>query len=263
MKTIAQTGQGGKLRHVPRPFTRFIQIANAYGMVLFFGPVVLPLIWWLRWTGRIVLIQENRALEALREGRTIIAANHPSLIEPFVLSTVFISHCILRPDQYWPWAMPDRRTFLPSWLWRLYWFFRCITVDRGTRGGHSATALRKAHFVLESGCSLVIHPEGGRTGKGSSHIQKCNRKLRRIPRTPIIRLAQKTEAKILPVWIDFKGAELVCVPGARGALLQIFHDTVRLCSDGMVIYFGEPYNIPLIKDHDEAVFELEQRILSA
>lgn len=59
--------------------------------------------------------------------------------------------------------------------------------------------------VLRSGRRIIIFPEGGRTGKGSKFVlSAAGKKLRRLKRG-IGWLVLKTDAMVLPVWVE--GAE--------------------------------------------------------
>ncbi len=247
-----------KLRFTPRPFRRLLHIVSAYAVAWTVGLLfVIPLILYLQCMGKIRTRGYFGVARTIREGKIILAANHPSLIEPIIISTMFVPLFLIFADSQWPFSVPDRRTYLPRFLWFVYWPFRCITVDRSNTGRRSATALRRIHFILSAGRSVVMHPEGGRTDKGKLFVTKGKRRLRRITQTHVVKLARETSARIMPVWVDFS-----CT-NPDGSLMSAERTLQRFLRDGMSISFGEPYTVNPRTPLEQVNRELEQRILSA
>lgn len=181
----------------------------------------------------------KKALLALRDGRLVIIANHPSLIEPVMLYGLFWPWSLI--PRLAVWSMPDKK-MLPFWM---YWFFkpwRCFAFHRKNaheagKASHCAvTAIRREETV-------VIHPEGGRTRKGSEHVGSPDgrRRIRKIQGNTH-RIIHDARARVLPIWIDH-------MPG-KWPVISIHIGTI----------FGW-YDFP--DDDTEARRFLEQKILGA
>lgn len=132
--------------------------------------------------------------------KMILVSNHPSLLEPFLLSFLFLKQFLFYPLKLGPWSTPDKNNFLERGWW--YWLApKMIPIPRGDRKG-GVKALLKIKSVLESGGIVIIFPEGGRTFKGRSFLfSKTGKKIREL-KTGVGWLVQKTNAAVLPVWIE-------------------------------------------------------------
>ncbi len=112
-----------------------------------------------------------------RSGPLLLAANHRSFLDPFVIGTL-----VRRPVYY----MAKRELFEKRWqAWALN-ALGAFPVDRGA-GDREAMATAKA--ILQRGDCVVIFPEGTRTRRGPL----------RAPRRGVGRLALETGAKVAPV----------------------------------------------------------------
>ena len=49
-----------------------------------------------------------------RQPGLIVVSNHPSLLEPFLLPTLFFNEYILHPFSS-PWSTPDKKNFFDKW----------------------------------------------------------------------------------------------------------------------------------------------------
>ena len=90
---------------------------------------LLGLPFWLLGLLRVIRISGYwRAVDYVRRGRVLIVANHPSLIETFLIPLVFWPWAMFRFRMF-PWSLPDKnlfKGFTPQHHERL----RCIRVGR-------------------------------------------------------------------------------------------------------------------------------------
>jgi 1-acyl-sn-glycerol-3-phosphate acyltransferase len=147
------------------------------------GRGVNPLVYWL---SRAVLepffllyfrMSRTGSEHIPREGAVIIAANHRSFLDPFVIGTL-----VRRPVYFVAKAELFRHPLQAWWLSSLGAF----PVDRG-HGDRDA--LDTARRILERGDCVVIFPEGTRTRPGALGN----------PKRGVGRLALETGAPIVPV----------------------------------------------------------------
>jgi 1-acyl-sn-glycerol-3-phosphate acyltransferase len=140
----------------------------------------------LYWAVRIVLVPcfliylrlERIGSEHLpRSGPLLLAANHRSFLDPFVIGTL-----TRRPVYY----MAKRELFARPWQARLLNALGAFPIDRGA-GDQDAIATARA--ILERGDCVVIFPEGTRVRSGPLGA----------PRRGIGRLALETGARVVPV----------------------------------------------------------------
>lgn len=112
-----------------------------------------------------------------RGGPLLLAANHRSFLDPFVIGTL-----VRRPVYY----MAKRELFEPRWQAWLLNALGAFPVDRGA-GDHDA--MRTAREILERGDCVVIFPEGTRMRKGPLGE----------PHRGVGRLALETGAPVAPI----------------------------------------------------------------
>lgn len=110
-------------------------------------------------------------------GPVILAANHRSFLDPFVIAT-----CLRRPLYY----VAKRELFERRWQ---AWLLNSLGAFPVDRGKGDASMLESARAVLERGDAVLIFPEGTRVRPGS---------LGR-PRRGVGRLALETGAPVVPV----------------------------------------------------------------
>ncbi len=176
--------------------------------------------------GRVRIRGYFRAVRLVARGKVIIASNHPSMLETFLIPLSFfpLNLVLLR---FFIWSVPDRRLLPPRLRW-LFWLMRCITVDRSERNKNNRTFYALTDILLARGV-IIIHPEAGRTGKGTTFIHKDGRRVRRfLSRVPT--LARHTGAIILPLWVE--GADKVLPIGT--AIPRFFRSKI-------ILSFGIPY----------------------
>jgi 1-acyl-sn-glycerol-3-phosphate acyltransferase len=151
------------------------------------------------------------------EGATIVAANHRSFLDPFVIGA-----CL-------PWSKPMNyvakvELFEKTWQGFLLSRLGAFPIRRGESDDD---AIRTAELVLARGGTICIFPEGTRIRKGS--IGK--------PKRGVGRLAMRTGAPVLPVAV--KGSEDV----RRGWRIRPRKVRVRV---------GRPMSFPFAEDPSPA-----------
>lgn len=238
------------LRKTARPAW---DILVSYAVTWTFGNI-LGAIFWLLVALRIIRIRGYRnAIRALGRGGIIIAANHPSLLETFLIPLVFWPRFLFN-SRFYVWSTPDVALFPRGLKW-MYVLLHCVTVDRNNPRQGVAGVKRVAE-LLESGRNVVIHPEGGRTVKGKDFRRFGGRKVRRI-RTLVPKIACRADAHILPTYVWMRRVNRP---------LSFWDGLVRLFSRNhtpIVISFARTYRVrsPVCIDAENE--RLEQKILSA
>lgn len=168
----------------------------------------------LRKRGRIRFVGCERFLEAASCGRTLILTNHPSLLAETFLLGAFAAPLYLKDPRRALWTMPDVRLLndwhMPRWLREE---LHCIQTDRRSTFASSRAAVGALN-VLRTGGTIIAHPEGGRTfgaaNQDRTPLERNGRVMQDISPSPLLRIAYKAKARILPGWIE--------VPYAREAL---------------------------------------------
>jgi glycerol-3-phosphate dehydrogenase (NAD(P)+) len=112
-----------------------------------------------------------------RRGPLILAANHRSFLDPFVIGTL-----VRRPVYY----MAKRELFARRWQAWLLSSLGAFPVDRGAS---DSEAIDTARAILERGDCVVLFPEGTRVRPGPLGA----------PRRGVGRLALETGAPVAPV----------------------------------------------------------------
>lgn len=140
----------------------------------------------LYWTARAVLMpfflvylrMSRIGREHLpRRGPLLLAANHRSFLDPFVIGTL-----VRRPVYY----MAKRELFERRWQ---AWVLNALGAFPVDRGAGDREAMRTARAILERGDCVVIFPEGTRTRRGPLGE----------PHRGVGRLALETGAPVAPV----------------------------------------------------------------
>lgn len=216
----------------PPRWRRIGRVTHAF-LVYYTVGIWFYLFWILPYkqSGRLIVHGQDRYKAALARGRVAIVANHPSVVESYFLSVLLCGSFWKSIPELWPYSLPDPASFLPRWLWWFFPLIRCVTVER-----HSTTSRRRALYrsieLLKQGECIVIHPEGGRTNKGTSFL--CGMAGRRI-RVPLEQgvatiITSLPDIEVLPVWIDVQGDAFTGVLSYREALAR-----------GLTITVGEPF----------------------
>ena len=240
----------------------------------FVGPTLGMFVCLLEAFGRIKFLHFERF--PIWEEKLIIVSNHPSLLEPVVLPLMGFPWMnfpwVFSPVWYrfkfslawfrvlqkefslWkkliPANVPDKQNFYEPPYWRLFQGIN-IPVDRNG-GAHSrigtVTALKE---ILESGGRVLIFPEGTRTFKAikkSRATSASGKELGKL-KEGAAWLALKTNARILPIWVE--GTEKV-LPNNKLPLPRLWHR--------IIIKIGNPF-IVQGDTHKEATLEITQALL--
>jgi glycerol-3-phosphate dehydrogenase (NAD(P)+) len=112
-----------------------------------------------------------------RSGPLLLAANHRSFLDPFVIGTL-----VRRPVYY----MAKRELFEKRWQ---AWLLNGLGAFPVDRGASDAEAIATARAILERGDCVVLFPEGTRVRPGPLGA----------PRRGVGRLALETGAPVAPV----------------------------------------------------------------
>jgi 1-acyl-sn-glycerol-3-phosphate acyltransferase len=170
---------------------------------------------------RCLKILHSERLACLGElDKVILVANHPSVIDPFLVAIVISWYYIKNPLRHAPLIVADRLHFYNSW-W--FWPFRSVMVpvDRDGDKKKASAALLRIMTAVGCGRPLIIFPEGGRTFKGNDceflYGQK-GAKIRFLQKG-IGLLVRRTEATVIP--IDIYGSDKV-VPNSKERLFTKF-----------------------------------------
>jgi 1-acyl-sn-glycerol-3-phosphate acyltransferase len=135
-----------------------------------------------------------------QKGKILLVSNHPSLVEPVLLSGLFFHQYAIRP-KLGPFTLADKRNYYNKW-WAYVLRPRLIPVDRAKLTG-DAGSLVTATKVIESGANVVVFPEGGRTFKGLSFLISPNgRKKIRPLKSGFALLATMPGVTLVPVWFE-------------------------------------------------------------
>jgi 1-acyl-sn-glycerol-3-phosphate acyltransferase len=201
--------------------------------------------------GRIQLRRSARANAFMRQGGVLVCANHPSLIEPFILAGIFMPAFVFNMKRC-PWSVPDKNFFRRSIHWLTEPCLRHIPLQRGNTVsgvGVSKAIIKK----LQAHENIIIHPEGGRTCKGTTFNGDNRRQLRTITSSAAA-CAVVGRAKVLPVWIDFP----VSAPESmRASFFRL------LFQQKMIVHFGRPYLPSRRQSQTQLNQTLAEKILSA
>jgi glycerol-3-phosphate dehydrogenase (NAD(P)+) len=140
-----------------------------------------PIYWPARWVLKtaILLYFRVRRLgrEHIPEGGLILAANHRSFLDPFVIGC-----CLSRPVYF----MAKRELFKNPLIG---WFLNCMGAFPVRRGESDEESVATALALLERGDAIVIFPEGTRIRTGS--LQR--------PKRGVGRLALESGRPVVPV----------------------------------------------------------------
>ena len=115
--------------------------------------------------------------EHIPSGKVILAANHRSFLDPFVIGV-----CVRRPIYF----MAKREIFHRRFVG---WFLNCLGAFPVRRGESDEEAVATARTLLERGEAVVIFPEGTRHRSGPL----------KDPKRGVGRLALETGAPVVPI----------------------------------------------------------------
>lgn len=201
---------------------RLASLLSGFAMAVLLG-TLLGLPFWSLALLRIIRIRGYwRAVHTLRHGRVLIVANHPSLIETFLIPLVFWPWAMFRLRMF-PWSLPDKnlfKGFTPEHHERL----RCIRVGRddtleSRRLNWSAMKRVMEHFERQQ--CFVAHLEGGRTAKQVEQVSVEPNTMGRIRNAQILKAAWKKGAWVLPLHVGMTDAMKRDLPGFGESLRRL------------------------------------------
>ncbi|MBZ9577633.1 1-acyl-sn-glycerol-3-phosphate acyltransferase [Patescibacteria group bacterium] len=140
----------------------------------------------------------HRNLELFKHG-LIVVSNHPSLLEPLLVSALFFGQYITHPFKLSPWNIAEVRNY-KKWYWQ-WASTRIIWVDRKNSEKAKQTFI-KVKNTVNSGGLVVIFPEGGRTFKREKLYSRTGNKQIAILQEGIGLLIRKTDAPVLFIWVE-------------------------------------------------------------
>ena len=107
------------------------------------------------------------------DGGWLVCANHLTLVD-----SVFLGYVMMPPWRYllhyrWlPWNLPERRNFNRNPLdTATCYLTKCIPVTRGGDREEVKRTLEKCHHLLETGYTILVFPEGGRSRTGRIDVE--------------------------------------------------------------------------------------------
>ena len=117
----------------------------------------------------------RECLEHLRrhDGGWLVCANHLTLVD-----SVFLGYVLLPVWRYlfhyrWlPWNLPERRNFNRNPLdTTVCYLTKCIPVTRGGDREEMKRTLEKCDYLLSTGHTILVFPEGGRSRTGRIDLE--------------------------------------------------------------------------------------------
>ncbi len=163
-----------------------------------FGVFLISVYGILRLFRRIKIEGSENIPKKLDKG-LLITPNHPSLIEPVLVSLIFWKHFLFHPLKGVPWNAPDKKNY-----GRWYWFWiqpRMIEINRKNKREITG-AFMKMRRVLRLNQKLVLFLEGGRTFKSMHKLQSQKGKEIGVLKQGGGTLIEKINVPVLPIWID-------------------------------------------------------------
>lgn len=229
---------------------RVAAVSSGLAMVVLLG-TLLGLPFWLLGLFRIVRVSGYwRAVQYVRRGRVLIVANHPSLIETFLIPLVFWPWAMFSLRMF-PWSLPDKNLFqgfTPEQHERL----RCIRVGRDdTLESRKLnwSAMKRVMELFDRRQCFVAHLEGGRTPKQAEHVSVGPNRMGRIRNAQILKAAWKRRAWILPLHVGMTEAMSRDLPGFGESLRRLLF---RPDCWPVRLEFRRPYRIVGQKFDEEA-----------
>lgn len=136
------------------------------------------------------------------KSRIFLISNHPSLLEPQVLIGLFAPEYILHPKIYGPKIIADVKNYGEKW-WSFAVDNQLVFVDRSGKTSN-ISVFGEIEKILKENGNVIGFLEGTRTWSdkpGERIFSKKGKAIRRL-KSPLIGIACKTEAIILPVWCE-------------------------------------------------------------
>lgn len=176
----------------------------SWSVILLYGLFFGYLFWVMVILGWIIVKHLER-LPRLGEKGMLVVANHPALIEPFLIPLALMKYW-WHNWQHVPFSMPDFKNFIADgWSFVRLIQVRIIPIVRGDAKS-AMTVPRRVARALKGGGIVIIHPEEGRTStatkKGKKLLRsRCGHPLGELS-TSVGFVALVTGATVLTIWIN-------------------------------------------------------------
>jgi 1-acyl-sn-glycerol-3-phosphate acyltransferase len=201
---------------------RLVSLLSGLAMAVLLG-TLLGIPFWVLGLFRVIRISGYwRAVDYVRRGRVLIVANHPSLIETFLIPLVFWPWAMVRLRMF-AWSLPDKnlfKGFTPEHHERL----RCIRVGRDdTQESRRLnwSAMKRVMELFDRQQCFVAHLEGGRTSKQAEHVSVGLNKMGKIKNAQILKAAWKKGAWIMPLHVKMTDDMRQDLPGFGECLRRL------------------------------------------
>jgi hypothetical protein len=201
---------------------RLASLVSGFAIAVLLG-TLLGIPFWLLGLLRIIRVSGYwRAVGYMRRGRVLIVANHPSLIETFLIPLVFWPWAMFSLRMF-PWSLPDKNLFKGFTPEHHEWL-RCIRVGRddsleSRKLNWSAMKRVMEHFDRQQ--CFVAHLEGGRTSKQPDHVSVGPNRIGKIKNAQILKAAWKKDAWIMPLHVNMTGDMWQGLPGFGESLRRL------------------------------------------
>lgn len=184
---------------------------------------LLGIPFWLLGLFRVIRITGYwRTISLVRRGRVLIVANHPSLIETFLIPLVFWPWAMFRLRMF-PWSLPDKNLF-KGFTPEHHELLRCIRVGRDDTLESRRlnwSAMKRVMELLERERCFVAHLEGGRTSKQAEHVLVGLNRMGKIKNAQVLKAAWKKRAWIVPLHVNMKDDMKWDLPGFGESLRRL------------------------------------------
>lgn len=167
-------------------------------LIYLFGALLAGIAGAMRLLGRMTIYHAERFPHFGK--KIIFVANHPSLIDPWVVAALFAKGYLQSPFRCAPLIVADKKNFCESRWWR-WMSLIMIAVNRDDKQS-SASSFLQMREALNNGRNIIIFPEGGRTFRGTEFTTSIQGNRIRILTGGTALLVKKTEATVVPIWIS-------------------------------------------------------------
>ncbi|MBI4088093.1 hypothetical protein HY418_01785, partial [Candidatus Kaiserbacteria bacterium] len=97
---------------------RRLKKAAQFALAYVAGLIVALAFYVLKWRGFVRVEHPERIPP--RKASMLIVVNHPSLVEPFFIPTLFFGEWVWSPRKWGPWSTPDSTNLKAKFMW-LFW----------------------------------------------------------------------------------------------------------------------------------------------
>jgi 1-acyl-sn-glycerol-3-phosphate acyltransferase len=226
------------------------------GIGIYLFGIILAIVFFIMQLLKQIKIMHSERFPHYKCGK-IFVANHPSVIDPWIVAVLFAKAYLKNPFKYAPMIVADANNFCKS----KYWSWMCsimISVNRDDK--HSAGfCFRKMQDALSKGRNIIIFPEGGRTFRGTDFLISHTGKKIRILSGGTALLVKKTRAKLVPIWIE--GTDEFCPNSEKKLFTHFVFGKKITIKIGEILDFGGP-KLMEIESREEIIQIIGNALLS-